>query len=201
MRPGELLAGLSRSSVLATSRLWKLEARLKGFHLEGDSLFMGRPILSRHPGSAIRIGAGLRCYNSTRSNLMACAQPCVLRTLSAGAVLTLGRDVGISAAVIVAARSVEIGEGTQIGSGAVIADNDFHSREPGGAWGPLDPSEARPVQLGKRVFVGARAIILKGVTVGDDSVVGAGAVVTRDVPGRHMAVGNPATNKPLRARP
>jgi acetyltransferase-like isoleucine patch superfamily enzyme len=132
---------------------------------------------------------------------MACPQPCVIRTLSPGARVSLGRHVGISAAVIIAARSIEIGAGTQIGAGAVIVDNDFHSRDALGQWGDLDPTEARPVRLGERVFVGARAIILKGVTIGDDSVVGAGAVVTKDVPSRHVAVGNPARITPMGSRP
>jgi len=41
------------------------------------------------------------------------------------------------------------------------------------------------------VFIGARAIVLKGVTIGDRAVIGAGAVVTKDVPAFHLAVGNP----------
>ena len=56
------------------------------------------------------------------------------------------------------------------------------------ACGPL----ARPIKIGRGVFVGARAIILKGVTVGDRAVIGAAAVVTKDVPPHHIAVGNPA---------
>jgi acetyltransferase-like isoleucine patch superfamily enzyme len=184
-----------------TSGLWKLEATLKGFWFEGDSHFLGRPILSRHPDSSIRIGSGLHCYSAVRANLMACAQPSVLRTIAPGARLTLGRGVGVSAVVIVAARSIEIGSGTQVGSGAVIVDNDFHSRGPGGLWGDLEPSAARPIRIGERVFVGARAIILKGVSVGDDAVVGAGAVVTKDVPSWHMAFGNPAQSRPITRKP
>lgn len=201
MSAGNVLTWLSKTSERMKSDLWALEARIKGFLLEGDSVFLGRPILSRHPSSTISFGKGFRCYNSQRANLMACPQPCVIRTLSPGARVSLGRHVGISAAVIIAARSIEIGAGTQIGAGAVIVDNDFHSRDALGQWGDLDPAEARPVRLGERVFVGARAIILKGVTIGDDSVVGAGAVVTKDVPSRHVAVGNPARIKPMGARP
>jgi acetyltransferase-like isoleucine patch superfamily enzyme len=200
MSPVSVMTFITRTAVRMSSGLWALEARIKGFMFEGDSLFLGRPILSRHPGSVISFGKGIRCYNAKRANLMACPQPCVIRTLAPGARVALGRDVGISAAVIIAARSIEIGAGTQIGAGAVIVDNDFHSRDPEGRWGDLDATQARPVRLGERVFVGARAIILKGVTVGDDSVVGAGAVVTKNVPSRHVAVGNPATIRPLAAR-
>ena len=79
-----------------------------------------------------------------------------------------------------------------LGSGAMVMDNDFHV--PTGAWGWADGcrSTARPVRIGRGVFVGARAIILKGVTIADRALIGAGAVVTRDVPASHIAVGNPA---------
>jgi len=53
------------------------------------------------------------------------------------------------------------------------------------------------VIIGRGCFIGARAIILKGVTIGDCAVVGAGAVVTRDVPAGHLAAGNPAVCRPL----
>ncbi|MEG2248179.1 MAG: DapH/DapD/GlmU-related protein, partial [Akkermansia sp.] len=57
--------------------------------------------------------------------------------------------------------------------------------------------KGKPITIGKGCFVGARAIILKGVTLGDGVIVAAGSVVTRDVPEGFMAIGNPAVNKPL----
>ncbi|MEJ6719067.1 MAG: DapH/DapD/GlmU-related protein, partial [Akkermansiaceae bacterium] len=52
---------------------------------------------------------------------------------------------------------------------------------------------SRPVVIGRKCFIGARAIILKGVTVGDHAVIGAGSVVTRDVASNTVVAGNPAT--------
>ncbi len=202
MNPGlRLLSWCSRAVVRSMSRLWRLEAALKGFRFAGPSLFLGRPIVSRWAGSTVEVGPGFRCYSSPRANLMACPQPSVLRTLASEASLVIGPNVAISAAVIVAARLIEIGSGTQVGSGAVIVDNDFHTRDATGQWGDLDPAEARPVRIGARVFVGARAVILKGVTIGDDAIIGAGAVVTKNVPERHLAAGNPAVLKALRPSP
>ncbi len=64
---------------------------------------------------------------------------------------------------------------------------------------PLDPAARRdkleaalPITLGNNVWLGGGVIVCPGVTIGDDSVVGAGAVVTRDIPGGVVAVGNPA---------
>ena len=69
---------------------------------------------------------------------------------------------------------------------------------------PLDPSLRRagwesgePVTIGDNVWLGAGVIVLPGVTIGQDSVVGAGSVVTRDLPAGIVAVGNPA--RPLRS--
>jgi len=58
---------------------------------------------------------------------------------------------------------------------------------------------ARPIKIGRNVFIGTRAIILKGVTIGDRAVIGAGAVVTKDVPADHLAVGNPCSVFPKAA--
>lgn len=78
----------------------------------------------------------------------------------------------------------------------MIFDTDFHVANSEGIWTLAGPEHAQPVTLGRNVFVGARAIILKGVTIGDGAVIGAGAVVTRDVPPHHVAVGNPVRIQP-----
>ena len=74
----------------------------------------------------------------------------------------------------------------------MILDNNFHQLDPQTGWRNEYVENARPIQIGEFVFIGARAIILKGVTIGDHAVIGAGAIVTRDVPAHHLAAGNPA---------
>jgi acetyltransferase-like isoleucine patch superfamily enzyme len=189
-RLGEWLANV-RS---CPSILWRLEARLKGVTFQGTSEFLGRPLISVAPGTKIVIGAGFHCYSAVRTNPLGCFQPCVLRTLAAGAELQIGPNAGMSGTVICAASSIRIGEGTIFGSGALVMDNDFHV--PAGEWGWNDGPQvygriAKPIVIGRGVFIGARAIILKGVTIGDRAVVGAGAVVSKDVPPRYTVVGNP----------
>ena len=123
---------------------------------------------------------------------MGCFQPCVVRTTAVEANLVIGENVGVSGAAIVCAKSIIIGPRTLIGSGAVIIDNDFHDRLPSGGWGNDGQSTAKPIHIGGDVFIGARAIVLKGVSIGERAVIGAGAVVTRDVPAGTVAIGNPA---------
>lgn len=174
------------------SMLWRLEARLKGVEFQGRADILGRPVISLAPGSRIVLGANTRVFSSRRGNLLSLARPCTLRALASGAAVLIGRDVGLSGATICAGGLIEIGEGTIIGAEAMLIDNDFH--QPAGAWGWADEcrANARPIRVGRGVFVGARAIVLKGVTIGDRAIIGAGAVVTRDVPSGFIAAGNPA---------
>jgi len=91
--------------------------------------------------------------------------------------------------VILDVVKVMIDEKTQIGPGVQILTAD-HPRDPAQRRAGLELG--RPVSIGRNVWIGAGAIILPGVTIGDDSIVGAGAVVTRDVAPGTTVVGNPA---------
>jgi maltose O-acetyltransferase len=91
--------------------------------------------------------------------------------------------------VILDVVEVRIGERTQIGPGVQILAAD-HPREPARRATGLE--FGRPVRIGRNVWIGAGALILPGVSVGDDALVGAGSVVTRDVPAGATVVGNPA---------
>jgi acetyltransferase-like isoleucine patch superfamily enzyme len=87
---------------------------------------------------------------------------------------------------IIAAREVRIGRDCMIAWDVTIMDTDQHGI--GGA-----PPAARPVIIGDRVWIGCRAIILKGVTIGDGAVIGAGAIVTHDVPAGAVVTGPAAS--------
>ncbi|HEX7859829.1 MAG TPA: acyltransferase [Verrucomicrobiae bacterium] len=172
--------------------LWRLEAKLKGAKFLGTATFQGRPIVSVAGDSRMVFGENFVANSSLRSNPLACFQPCVFRTLAPGAELIFEENVGLSGAVVCAGKSVQIGRGTIVGSGAMILDNDFHALDSESGWRNEYAENARAITIGEFVFIGARAIVLKGVTIGDRAVVGAGAVVTRDVPAGQIAAGNPA---------
>lgn len=115
-----------------------------------------------------------------------------------GAKIIIGSNVGISNSTIVSYASIIIEDYVMIGSGCKIYDSDFHS---------LDFSERISafldfkvdknaknisVTLKKGAWIGGHSIILKGVSIGENSIIGAGSVVTKDVPANQIWAGNPA---------
>ena len=190
--PGNPLRALNGVRRGLINCVWRSEAQFRGFELGRGIIFNGRPYLFRHPNSRIVIGDRVCLNSSLRSNPIGCARPVSLRTMRAAAEIVLGAGVGLSGVSICAAQRVEIGEGTYVGADAVIFDNDFHAPVGDWNWGPAAVDNPKPVIIGRGVFIGARAIILKGVTIGDRAIIGAGAVVTKDVPARAIAGGNPA---------
>lgn len=95
--------------------------------------------------------------------------------------------------VILDVVEVTIGEGTQIAPGVQILTAD-HPRDP--AVRRTGVEYGKPVRIGRNVWIGAGAILLPGVTIGDDALIGAGSIVTRDVAAGVTVIGNPA--RPLR---
>lgn len=104
--------------------------------------------------------------------------------------ISLGTGVFLNfSCVILDVVNVSIGDRTQIGPGVQILTAD-HPRSPVDRATGLE--FGRPIRIGANVWIGGGAIILPGVSVGDDAVIGAGAVVTRDVPPGVTVVGSPA---------
>ena len=108
--------------------------------------------------------------------------------------ITIGDHVLISPGVrISAAHSITIADSCMLASHVYITDSDWH-----GIYDrSLPPSQTFRVVLEENVWIGDSAIVCKGVTIGQNSIVGAGSVVTSDIPANVIAAGNPA--KILRA--
>ncbi|WP_146585895.1 sugar O-acetyltransferase [Puniceibacterium confluentis] len=104
--------------------------------------------------------------------------------------ITLGRDVFVNyGCVFLDVCAITIGEKTAIGPYVQILTAD-HPRD--GATRDAGLEFGRPVTIGRNVWIGGGAVILPGVSIGDDAIIGAGSVVTRDVPAGVTVAGSPA---------
>ena len=114
-----------------------------------------------------------------------------LRTDREDARIDIGARTATSNNVsIISMKLVQIGEACRIGDMVSIYDCDFHEISP--ATRNASPGEIRPVVIGRNVWLGSRVMVLKGVTIGDNTVVAAGAVVTKSLPANVVAGGVPA---------
>jgi acetyltransferase-like isoleucine patch superfamily enzyme len=112
-----------------------------------------------------------------------------------GALLSIGSNCGISSSCIWAHTAIEIGDHVMIGANTTIMDSDAHSLDSIYRIDcELDKKNkvSKPIIIESYVLIGTGVIILKGVRIGEGSVVGSGSVVTKDIPSRVVAAGNPA---------
>jgi maltose O-acetyltransferase len=170
--------------------------------LSGNRYDPGDPVLCADRAAAQRF---MRAYNQTivgddsirrpllERHLGAIGKNCALRApfyVDYGYNIFVADGVFMNfGCVLLDVCEISIGEKTQIGPGVQIYTADH----------PRDPQERRagvefgkPVSIGANVWIGGHAIILPGVTIGDDAIIGAGSVVTRDVAAGSSVVGNPA---------
>ena len=187
----------------------RLKARILGVHIGRDVTAHGPVGLLRWPGGEISIGDKASFISSwRRATASALAWPCRLRVFGPGARIEIGPGAQLSGASITArSTTIRIGKGVLLAPNCVIVDSDFHA-----PWPPEKRAEEpgcerdRGVVIGDyawigddavlytlgEINIGANTVICPGVHIGDNVVIGAGSVVTRDVPPHCLAAGSPA---------
>lgn len=152
----------------------------------------GVPIIQKHRRSTLQIGDALELRSIPHSNALGPFHPVILTTRRPGARLIIGHGFGMTGGTICAEQSIVIGNHVWVGGNTTITDTDFHPLLLADRLAcPLDGATA-PVVIEDGVFIGMQSLILKGVTIGAHSVIGAGSVVTGDIPAGVIAAGNPA---------
>jgi maltose O-acetyltransferase len=140
----------------------------KGVRIKGSLEVYGSVRVAIGPGS--RLGKRVLIYGSGE--------------------LTVGSNVLLNGPWIGCERSITIGDECLI-SDCIFADSDYHNLEPHLRHCPPGPKVSAPIVLERNVWIGARATVMKGVHIGEDSVVGLGSIVRKSVPPRVVVIGNP----------
>lgn len=187
--PWKIWNGLCRLSIHPIARLLFIANNIPW---GSDWSFYGLPIIQKHRQSVMRFGTGLSLRSKDSSNPMGPNHPVILCTWMPGSSLEIGDNFAMTGGAICAAERIMIGNNVAIGSNTTIIDTDFHPLNPDFRRRNPQDAETAPVNIDHDVFVGMNCLILKGVTIGRGSVIGAGSVVTRDVPPHVIAAGNPA---------
>ncbi len=169
-------------------RIWKYQV-LSNCNRATGAPIRRQPLLLLGPG---RIAIGERVQFGWETSQDFHTGYCHVEASTPGASVEIGDYAEINNNVFVKSEGpgISIGAHALLGSRIVIYDSDFHELDPRRRRGGT-PAMGR-VELGENVFIGDRVMILKGVTIGADSVVGAGSVVTSSIPAGVIAVGNPA---------
>lgn len=168
--------------VVISSFYMRYKMKLIGVRFGKNIKWDGLTQIERFPMSEITIGE--RCvFNSNSIFNQRGIRHCIIQTGKIGAKIKIGNLCGFSGVSIVADCCVEIGNNVMVGANTLIGDRDDHPER-------LHTSPSK-TYIGDNVFIGMHCIIMKGVSIGKNSIIGAGSIVTKDIPENVVAVGVP----------
>ncbi|MDO4190909.1 MAG: DapH/DapD/GlmU-related protein [Bacteroidales bacterium] len=156
---------------------------------------IGKPHIGRINGARIIIGKGVVIVSDTQTNSAGINHPTFISAEAPGAVIKIEDGVGISGASIVTCSSITIGEQTMLGANVNIYGTDFHCLKAEDRLHQTNGTASAPtapITIGKRCWLASNVTVLKGVTIGDEAVVGAMSLVNKNIPDKTVAAGVPA---------
>ncbi len=170
--------------------------RLRGAFVGSGTKIYGKLILILHPLSKVMIGKNVVLNSAKGKYLLEMHSTNKIVTCKKTSYIEIGQNCCINATTI-SCRSTEIriGKNTIIAAHCMITDSDFHNTLPiDKRWGEdaIEVKTDKPVIIEDYVWIGLGCIVLKGVTIGKGSVIGAHSVVTKNIPPMCLAAGNPA---------
>lgn len=150
--------------------------------------------LQVHKGGKVTLGNNVTISSGNNANPMG-RNICSSIRVHEGATLTIGNNFGMSSGCLWVSQDVSIGNNVKIGALTIITDTDAHSMNPELRANPkTDFANAlkAPIIIKNNAFIGANCFVCKGVTIGENSIVGACSVVTKSIPDNEIWAGNPA---------
>lgn len=189
MNPLFRFSGLRKVTYLLQNAVfnWLYAGRL------GTSIkIFGVPLLQVPNWKNVRVGQGVWLISDSYFSEPGISHPVLIRLLNDSARLSIGDNVGISGGGICVQTEVIIGNDVMLGANTFITDTDFHPLLAENRRFSDANIRTRPVLIEDNVFIGMNSLILKGVHIGRNSVIGAGSVVSHDVPANEIWAGNPA---------
>ncbi len=151
--------------------------------------FWGIAYIVRYPGSSITIGSRCSFRSDRNSNMIGINRHCMISTHSTAAKIIIGENCGFSGTVIGAKEKITFGNDVLCGANTLLTDFDWHGIAPDRRRNYT--GDAKEIIIGNNVFIGYGTVVLKGVTIGDNSVIAANSVVTKNIPANVIAGGNP----------
>lgn len=165
-----------------------LYAKNIGVHILGKIEFNGWTSFFRSTNSTIEIGKNCIFNSVCYKNHMGINHRCILSVTppddSIKGILKIGDNCGFSGTSIWCFDKIIIGKNVRCGANTLIMDGDAHFDDP-------RTSKPKPIIIKDNVFLGANVVVKKGVTIGENSVIGMNSVVTHDIPANSVAVGIP----------
>ena len=164
--------------------------KLKKISIGKSCEFYGRPTINRYFLSNISIGNNCAFRSDTTSNLVGINHKCIIATFDENAIIQIGDNSRFSGTVIGAKKRIIIGNKVLSGANVLITDFDWHAVDPK-LRHTSEGIKSAPVIIGNNVWLGINTVILKGVSIGDNTVIGANSLVVSDIPANVIAAGNP----------
>lgn len=160
-----------------------MKCQLNNIQIGKNVRFYGTTFITRYPQSAITIGDDCEFNSSCHFNYRGINHNCILQTSNKSAKITIGSRCGFSGVSIVCDKEVTFGNNVIVGTNTIIGDRDDHTDR--------YPTEPMPVIIDDNVWIGMNCVVLKGVKIGKNTIIGAGSVVTHDIPANCVAAGVP----------
>lgn len=160
----------------------------------GNVKLIGMPCIEKAPNSNITIGKNVTLISEHTANTAGINHPVILSAEGPNSKILIGDGVGMSGTSIVTCSSIEIGNNTYIGANVNIYGTDFHCIEANQRLKQKSTADAptAPIKIGNNCWIASNVTILKGVTIGDNAVIGAMSLVNKDVPANTVYAGVPA---------